>query len=176
MLSAVVLAPPFSNAPAPALGAVVRTLNALVPATVEGLVRDVTLLAPPDDAGIRTVTDHAGCRLVEGGAFRGGFAQALGGAKQPTVFVIRAGAAFDRSFLDEVAGLLAPDRAGEGGPCYLLRRVPEGLAARLLPDLAPVAGVIASRRRLGGPAADFTAVLRQVGRARTLASRAIVAG
>lgn len=175
MLSALVLAPPFSNATASAPGAVVRTLGALVPATVEGLVRDVVLLVETGDDALRTVAEHAGCRLVEANAFRGGFAQALAAAKQSLLFAIRAGAAFDRGFLNEVAGLLGPERTGEGAPCLLLRQAPEGLAARLLPDLAPVAGLIAPRGRLGGPAADFTGVVRGAGKARTLTSRAIMA-
>ncbi len=91
------------------------------------------------------------------------------------MFVVRAGAAFDRGFLDEVAGLLSPDRTPrDGAPCYLLRQAPEGLAARLLPDLAPVAGLIAPRERLGGSAPDFASVVRQAGRTRTMASRAVV--
>lgn len=174
MLSALVLAPPFSNGTAPALGAVVRTLGALVPATVEGLVRDVILLAPHGDRGLRTVTEHAGCRLVEAEAFRDGFVRALAIAKQPTVFAVRAGASFDRGFLDEVAGLLGPDRAADGAPCFLLRQAPEGFAARILPDLAPVAGLIASRERMGVAASDFAGVLRRAGKARTLTSRATV--
>lgn len=174
MLSALLLAPPFSNGTAPALGAVVRTLGALVPAAVEGLVRDVTLLAPRGDEGLRAVAEHAGCRLVEADAFRGGFAQALGTAKQSGVFAVRAGTAFDRGFLDEVADLIGPEGAGDGSFCFLLRQAPDRLAARLLPDLAPVAGLIASRARLGGSVADFASLVRAAGKGRTLASRAVV--
>lgn len=174
MLSALVLAPFFSGRTVPAPGAVVRTLAALVPATVEGLVRDVTLLAPSGDEGLRTVAEHAGCGLVEAKAFRNGFGQALTLAKQPVLFVVRAGAAFDRGFLSEVAAILGPDGGGEGDPCFLLRQAPEGFAARILPDLAPVAGLIASRGRLSGSAADFADVVRRAGRTRTLTSRALV--
>ena len=87
--------------------------------------------------------------------------------------MVRAGTAFDRGFLDEIAGLLGPDRASDDFPCVLLRQAPEGLAARLLPDLAPVAGVIAPRGRLNRGAADFAGLVRQAGKARTLASRAL---
>lgn len=175
MLSALVLAPPFSTASTSAPGAVVRTLGALVPATVEGLVRDVVLLVQTGDDALRTVAEHAGCRLVEANAFRGGFAQALAAVKQPLVFAVRAGAAFDRGFLNEVAGLLGPERAGEDAPCFVLRQAPEGLAARLLPDLAPVAGLIAPSKRLACPATDFSGVVRGAGKARTLTSRAVMA-
>lgn len=172
MISALVLAPSFSGTIAPGAGAVVRTLGALVPAAVEGLVRDVTLLAPSGDEELRAVADHAGCGLVEAKALRSGFAQALTTAKQPLVFVLRAGTAFDRGFLNEIAVLLGPDAGNEGNPCFLLRQAPEGFAARLLPDIAPVAGLIAPRERLSGPVTDFADIVRRVGRAKTLASRA----
>ncbi len=174
MLSALLLAPPFSNGTAPATAPVVRTLGALVPAVVEGLVRDVTVLARRGDEGLRAVAEHAGCRLVEADAFRAGLAEALALAKQRAVFALRAGTAFDRGFLDEVAGLLGPDRAETGLAPVLLRQVPEGLATRLLPDLAPVAGLIAPRERLSGPAADFAGLVKVIGKARTLASRAVM--
>lgn len=175
MLSALIVSPPFTSGTPPALASTVRTLGALVPATVEGLVRDVTVLSAGDDDGLRTVTEHAGCGLVEAGSFEAALSAAIKGSKMGTVFVIRAGAAFDRGFLDEIAALFGPDRDREATRTFLLRQVPEGLASRLLPDLAPVAGVIAPREHLAGSLRDFAALVRKAGRSRTLASRAQMA-
>ncbi len=175
MLSTLVLAPSFASGTAPSLGQLVRTLATLVPATVEGLVRDVIVLTSGPDEGVRRVADHAGCGLVEAQTFEVAMRQALAMTRSPMVFVLRAGAALDRGFLDEVAGLLGPEATANEFRILLLRQAPEGLAARLLPDLAPAAGIIAPRDRLSGPAADFAALVRQIGRTRTLVSRAQMA-
>ena len=177
MLSTLVLMPPLPGAPSSAaLGALVRTLVSLVPATVEGVVRDVTVLAPGADDGVRRVTDHAGCALVACGAFEAAFAQALGDARSERLFILRAGAAFDRGFVDEIAMLLGPTRS-EPETVWLLRESPDGMLSRLLPARAPVAGVIARRDTpgLAAPVMGFADLVRRLRRARTVSSRASMA-
>ena len=174
MLSTLVLAPSFASSTSATLAPVVRTLAALVPLTVEGLVRDVTVVTSGPDAGLQRVADHAGCGLVAAPAFEAALRQGLAAARSSKVFVLRAGATLDRGFLDEGARLLGPEANPDDTGVLLLRQTPEGLATRLLPDLAPVAGIIASREKLGGPAKDFVALIRHLGRCRTLASRALM--
>jgi hypothetical protein len=65
MLSAVVLATDLSRPRGASSEAVVRTLSALVPAAIEGIVRDVTLACAGDSAELRKIADHAGCEIVE---------------------------------------------------------------------------------------------------------------
>jgi hypothetical protein len=45
--------------------ALLETLAALVPAVADGVVRDVSLAAPPGSARLRELSDATGCRLVE---------------------------------------------------------------------------------------------------------------
>jgi hypothetical protein len=175
MLSALVIMPPHVGGTSSALGALVRTLAALVPATVEGLVRDVTVVTDRADDGIRRVADHAGCGIVETARFEEGFTQALSGVRSSQLFVLRAGAAFDRSFVDEMAMLLGPEGEADRPRALLLREMPDGLLSRLLPNRAPVAGLIAPLADLSAPARDFAALARRLVRPRTLTSRARMA-
>jgi hypothetical protein len=150
-------------------------LAALVPATVEGLVRDVIVLAASDDPGIRRVAEHAGCGLVERDRFEEAMSEGLRRAKSSMIFVVRAGAAFERGFLDEIASLLGPQQGAASPEALLFRQMPGGILARILPDLAPVAGMIATRHALMPPSKDFASLTRRVGRSRTVASRAQMA-
>lgn len=172
MLSTLVLLPPTTDG-APALGALVRTLAALVPFSIEGLVRDVTVVAAGDDDGLRRVADHAGCAYEAGPPFAGAFKTAVDGARSETVFVLRAGATLDRGMVDEIAALLGPG-SGPIDAVFLLRQTAEGWA-RLFPATAPVVGIMAPRRRLGAPVRDFDHLVRQFRRGKTLASRAQMA-
>jgi hypothetical protein len=175
MLSTLVLMPPQIGGTPSALGALVRTLAALVPATVEGLVRDVTVVTDRADEGIRRVADHAGCRIVETTHFEDGFSRAVSGVRSNQLFVLRAGAAFDRGFVDEMAMLLGPESGADRPQALLLREIPNGLLSRLLPSRAPVAGLIAPCAELAAPARDFTSLVRRLVRPHTLASRARMA-
>jgi hypothetical protein len=175
MLSALILMPPDVGGTPSALGALVRTLAALVPATVEGLVRDVTVVTDRADDGIRRVADHAGCGIVATARFEDGFTRALSGVRSTQLFVLRAGAAFDRGFVDEMAMLLGPESGAQRPLALLLREMPDGLLSRLLPNRAPVVGLIAPRAELAAPARDFAALVRRLARPHTLASRARMA-
>ncbi len=42
-----------------------HTLASLVPAAVEGILREVIVVAPESASGVPTVAEHAGCRLAE---------------------------------------------------------------------------------------------------------------
>lgn len=172
MLSTLVLMPPATGG-TPALGALVRTLAALVPFSIEGLVRDVTVVAEGDDDGLRRVADHAGCAYEAGSPFNGAFKAALEGSRSETVFVLRVGAALDRGMVDEVAALLGPG-SGSVDTVFLLRQAAEGWT-RLFPATAPVVGIMAPRRKLGAPVRGFDDLARQFRRGKTLASRAQMA-
>lgn len=173
MLSTFVLLPTGDGPPA--LGPLVRTLGTLVPATVEGLVRDVTVIARAPDDGVRRVTDYAGCHLVENGLFGDALAEAMAGARAATIFLLRAGAFLDRSFLDEAGRRFGPHGSDAQTRPLLIREVPENFLARVLPALAPVAGLIASRAVLSPPPKDFEDLLRRQRAAQTLQSRAAMA-
>jgi hypothetical protein len=174
MLSTFILMPATGDAP-PALGALVRTLGALVPAIVEGLVRDVTVIAPNADAGVRRIADHAGCDLVENADFDAALREGIAKARSPIVFLLRAGAFLDRAFLDEAARQFGPERNTSDDRSLLIREAPDGLVTRVLPDLAPVAGVIASKAALAYPFKDFEALVKRQRAAQTLQSRASMA-
>lgn len=172
MLSTFVLMPSaLPGAPATP-GALVRTLAALVPATVEGLVRDVTVITPGRDDGVRRVTDHAGCGLVEEEDFDAALKQAIAGARSPLLFLLRAGAHLDRDFLDEAAQQFGPDVADPASRSLLIREAPDRLMTRVLPDLAPVAGLIASADKLAGPSKTFDGLVRRIRASQTLTARA----
>ena len=140
-----------------------RTLSALVPATVEGVVRDVTLLQVGDAPALAGIADEAGCSVVQGRDFSAAFARGLAGARSPWIFVVRAGTVPSRLFGEEVA------RALEGNRAVELREQPDGFPARWFPSLAPVAGVILPRDRLAAkPCAGFADVVRRARPARKL--------
>ncbi|UDL95885.1 hypothetical protein LGH83_06725 [Lichenihabitans sp. PAMC28606] len=170
MLSALVLMPPHIGGTSAALGALVRSLAALVPATVEGIVRDVSIVTDRADDGLRRVADHAGCRIVDEPTFEAGFATALAGARSDLLFVLRAGIGFDRGLINEIGMRLGPDPTIAGG--LLLREDHGGLMSRLLPNLSPIAGVIAARADLSGRPASFKALVGGLKATQTLASRA----
>ena len=156
MLSVIVLTGYGSNAASPE--AVVRTLAALVPSVVEGLVRDVTLAAPVGAPQIRDIADHAGCTLAESGsgaALSAGFAAARG----DLILVLLAGRAPGAGFSGEVADRfeVAASRAPRSA---ILRAEPDKFHRRLLPALAPVEGLIVRRPDLLPKAETFTAALR----------------
>lgn len=169
MLSTLVLLADSDGPPA-SLGALVRTLGALVPGTIEGLVRDVTIVAAGPDPEVGRVADHAGCALVDGPGFERAMAAALAGLRAPITLLLRAGAHVDRDFRDEVARALSE---AAGGVSLLLREVPTGLAGRVLPGLAPIAGLVAPARMLR-PARSFNDLVKQAGKARTLTARAVM--
>lgn len=136
MLSALVLVP-HGSAPN-ATAQVVRSLAALVPLVVEGLVRDVVLMGPTA-AEWQGIADHGGCRLAES------MAQALALARGPWVFVLQAGFAPNAGFAEEVSDFMA---LGTGAA--MLRAHPTGFFTRLFPDSAALAGIILSAQGHSG--------------------------
>ncbi len=115
--------------------ALTRSLGALVPAAVAGVIRDVTIAGPPGlDLGL--VADHAGCGFVEAAGERDWLAKALALAKGPDCLVLRAGFVPGAGFIEELRDQPAEARG-------LLRAAPVAWPERLLPVLAPVAAAIA---------------------------------
>ena len=145
-----------------------RTLSSLVPAAVEGVVRDVTLAAPAGRAGMRKIADHAGCELIEGPDVATLFRRAFESTRNPTIFAIRAERAPEHGFADELGDMLAG-----GDAAAIMRENPRSLLTRLFPGMAPVAGVIARRDKLlRAPSQTFGSLARQARATQTLRARA----
>lgn len=169
MLSAIVLTSDEITPPAEA-DAVVRTLSALVPAAIEGLVRDVTL-AGMIGGDLAHIADHAGCTLSESEYPRNVLRDAISAARGPQIFLIRAGHAPDAGFIEEIADFLARRQIATRGA--LLRERPESLLARTFPRFAPAAGLVAPRDRLLSlSATNFKELVRGAKPPLTLRSRA----
>ena len=156
MLSAFVLAP--QNVQPHAAALVVRSLAALVPLVVQGLVRDVILVGPAT-AAWQGIADHGGCGLAET------MANAMVMARQPWVFVIQAGFAPEAGFADE-----AEDFIASGAGAALLRAKPTGFFTRLFPDSAALAGIIL--RATGHIGTDLAGLAKNASPCHTLAARA----
>jgi len=122
---------------------VVRTLASLVPAAVEGVVRDVTLAASAGRPGMRRIADHAGCELIESDDPVRVLGAALTAARNANVFILRAGRAPETGFTEELTDLLST-----GAGAAVMREAPRRLLTRVVPGLAPIAGLVARRDRL----------------------------
>ena len=163
MLSAIILAPdPRGTDPASLRPqeAVARTLAGLVSATVADLVRDATI-AGLEGSDLARLADQAGCWLVSGTNLRSALAQALRSARYSHVLVLLAGFVPEAGFIDETedfllaAGVSDNGAAMQGAPqAAALRRQPEGFWQRVIPALAPVAGIIAASEELQAVASD----------------------
>ena len=168
MLSAIVIAP---SSPDPAAGrlqeATVRSLAALVGATIADIVRDACIVGAPG-AGLSAIADHAGCGLVEDAELGRGLAAALKSARSDRIFVLTAGYAPMSGFIDEMSDW----SLAAAPPAMALRAEPDSLARRIFPTLAPCVGVVAPRRDILEAAGDSAAVLARRLRARTLTTRA----
>ncbi len=171
MLSTLVFTSPGGADGPGRAGALLRTLAALVPATVEGVVRDVTLLQVGEAGSVAGIADEAGCQLVEDRDFPGALARGVAGARSPWIFVVKAGTVPSRIFGEEAARALDGFLDAQGA--LLLREQPRTLLARFFPWLAPVAGVILPRSRLAeGRYATFADIVRRARPARTLPTSA----
>ncbi len=168
MLSALILAADLKNPPVKP-DALVRTLAALVPAAIEGLVRDLTIagLAGSD---LSEIADHAGCEFSESVAAGEIVANGLKLVRGPHVLVLRAGHALEAGFIEEIGDFLNRSGAGERGA--LMRRKPEDFLGALVPALSPAVGLIASRQRLlDANAPDFATLVRRIKPRVTLRAR-----
>ena len=168
MLSALILATDAKDAPV-AADALVRTLAALVPAAIEGLIRDLTIsgLAGCD---LASIADHAGCEMAESLAPSDVLANGLKLVRGPNVFVLRAGHAPEAGFIEELGDVLNRSGAGERGA--LMRQKPETFLPTLIPALSPVIGLMSSREKmLRAQARDFARLVSQVKPQITLRAR-----
>lgn len=132
---------------------VVRGLASLVPAAVEGVVREVQLLAEQaaqdtEDRTLAGVAEHAGCAYVAG-VFPEILPRAAAAARSPFVLLLLAGASFDRALIDEMAAVAThgSDRIASG---VALKALDGGLLGRLAPRLSPTVGLLTGRERLTG--------------------------
>jgi hypothetical protein len=153
MLSVVLLA--FdSRPPPPADGErlvrerIVRSLSSLIEGCVQGLFADAAL-AGPAGAGLDRIADEAGCQLVEAIEPREALAKALALTRCADVFLLRAGYAVERSFIEEARDVLAFDALAAGGSA-VLRAAPTTLLTRLAPGLAEPVGLLARKETLAG--------------------------
>jgi hypothetical protein len=164
MLSALVL---ISSNPSPTPEAVVRTLAALVPAAIEGVVRDVMMCAPASTPDLARICDHAGCDLFmaePGDPLR----DVLVRLKEQRVFVLRAGRVPEHGYLGEIADFVA--HGGKGAA--LMRDAPQNLVTRVLPALSPVSAFIAPRESLSqARVADVNILARSLKSPQTLKTR-----
>lgn len=130
---------------------VVRGLASLVPAAVDGVVREVQLIAGgtergTDDPALAQVAEHAGCAYVAG-ALADAFPMAVSAARSPFVLMLLPGISFDRALIDEMAAVATRqgDRIAAG---IALKAVGGGLPGRLVPRLSPTVGLLTTRDRL----------------------------
>jgi hypothetical protein len=121
-----------------------RTLASLVTAKVAGLLGDVRI-AGPARKGLSLVANHAGCALIEAENEMDWLRLALQAARGPDVFLLRCGRAPEAGFIEEAADFLAADTKDQSRAACL-RAAPESILERIFLSLAPVAGLIASRR------------------------------
>lgn len=172
MLSVVLIAFDSPRAvPAPAAlrrERIVRSLASLVEACVHGLVADAVLAGPPD-AGLGAVADEAGCVLIEAADRGAGLSLALRAARHADIFLLRAGYAVERGFVDEARDALA---FGGLEHARVLRAAPESFATRLAPHFAEPVGLLARKAALLGAGAADVALLARRLRGAELATRA----
>lgn len=145
-----------------------RSLASLVDACVQGLVADATIVGPPQ-FGLDKVADEAGSAFVETDDARAGLAEALQAARYPHVFVLAAGHAVERGFVEEVSDLIA---YGDLARPHLLRAAPDSFVTRLAPGFAKPVGIVAVKSAaVAARAADIAALAKKL-RAVDLSSRA----
>jgi hypothetical protein len=163
MLSVVLLAydPPRAAAVPAALRRqrIARSLASLVEACVQGLVADA-VLAGPLGAGLGAVADEAGCVLIESADRGAGLALALRAARHADIFMLRAGYAVERGFVDEARDALALDGLERA---RVLRAAPESFATRIAPNFAEPVGLLARKAALlGAGAGDVASLARRL--------------
>jgi hypothetical protein len=118
-----------------------RSLGSLVHACVEGLVADAVLVAPTGSE-LAQVADEAGCGLVEAATAEAGLEAALRNVRYADIFILCAGYAIERGFVEEARDALVFDAPGRA---RALRVAPDSLLTRLAPDLARPVGLLARK-------------------------------
>ncbi|MFN3889105.1 MAG: transposase [Beijerinckiaceae bacterium] len=167
MFSALVLVQHGANG-APSSEAIVRTLASLVPAAIEGIVRDVALAAQSQSDDLSRIADHAGCEHVQADADKL-IAAGLATLKEPRVLVLRAGRVPEHGFIGELADFAAY-RAQQAG---VLLDAPDSFLTRVVPRLARASGVVAPRDALTGARPDVIAMAKKLPSPVVFRSRAI---
>ena len=127
-------------------GEAVRTLASLVPATVDGIVRDLCLSGPTTEPGLADVADHAGCAYQPAERVPDAIRLGARQLRSPHVLVTLSGTVFDRPFIEELSGLLPT--LLHAGPTYILRAARHDLIGRVFPSSGAAAGVLAPRHWL----------------------------
>lgn len=148
--------------------AVMRSLSSLVEACVQGLVGDAVLIGAAS-RGLDRIADDAGCALVETPSPDDGLRQALARARSERLFLLQAGYAIERGFIDELHDALA---YGAPAAPFVLRAAPQSLVTRLAPSLAPAVGLVATKASLSGAASADLAHLARRLRVAELVTRA----
>lgn len=162
MLSAFVLVDPtvFHFEDADRVRATIKTLGALVELVVADVVADAAIVTRPDPS-LLGVETSAGCTIFEDADLGQALARALPEARRDNALIIAPGYAPDFTFRAEVESAF-----GSAGPRPLaLLREPETLFQRLLPSLASVAGVLATRSALSAIAQSHGSHLSALKRA-----------
>ncbi len=135
MITAIILASHDANA-------LTRTLNALIGAAVEGLVRDVVVVASHDNEVAARLAEQAGCALVLPGAF----ATAVRAAKGEWLMLLQSGALPEPGWEEAVSHHIQ-----SGGGAARFRRSPLAARAPLArlfqAEQALALGVIIEKRR-----------------------------
>ena len=145
-----------------------RSLSALVPATIEGIVRNVTLASAGESEDLRKIADHAGCEIAIAGDAAGVIAAGLAAARGDLLLILRAGYAPQAGFVEEVADCF---QRATRPDALIFRAVPDGLLTRLAPGLSPVQGLVAKRGGLDPSSPDLATLVRRAGSAPTARTR-----
>ena len=130
--------------------ALTRTLNALVGATVDGLVRDVVMLGEPDNTTASILADDAGCTLIAPTQF----ASAVQSAKGDWLLLLEGGALLEQNWAEAASNHIQM----QGGAAHFTRSplAPRTLLKRLFQRERPLAlGLLISKHAalsLGGAA------------------------
>jgi len=184
----------------PALNAetgLAATLTALIPAAVEGLVREVIVVDGGSRDRTREIADHAGAEVISTAANRGGqLAAGAARAKHPWLLFLHADTVLDPGWEREVGHFMERTDAGIGrhaAAAFRFALDDDGAAPRMLEGLVRLRcsllrlpygdqGLLISRRhydRIGGyrelPLMEDVEFVRRLGgrRVKLLRSRAV---
>lgn len=152
----------------PTSEAVVRTLSALVPAAIEGIVRDVALASAAPTSDLARIADHAGCEIVDAPGDRL-IDAGLNALKEQRVLLLRAGRVPEHGFAGELADLAVYDPK----KCALMLDAPDSLLTRIMPRLSRASGLVAPREAIRSGRPDVAALARNLSGAIVFKARMI---